>query len=487
MALGNILQLLGVGAGRTASAMQMQQPAQQPFNVQPDIVGLTQVPQLNVAPAAPQRERRSLLGTVGGIADVIARVGGAEALYQPTLDANEARDNMRADRTRAIDLEGLNRQILEQRIGAGEREATGEENAMVAPAIRGLQAIQRGGGDISAAWPQLAQQAGIDPERAAELGQLFAANPDNIEGIAAMFNQGGDAEFGMQPFYAQDGEGNLRAYQLNRQGGVREIQLGEGQQPVDPLRFVDVGDRTVGVGERSGEIRTTLGRGERPGAVETREQRGEIAGADRASRERMNDADNVSTEARGAGGRRGAAAANPREGLQAARGMLTEFRGAFRRLRTAGGISDSETSTAGRAGALLSRNIPAAEELLFPERHSARQDIERLRTQAITTLVPLLSGMTIGGRNFDAARELELWRSSIASITDYDSATRALNMIDRRIREIEAQADEPAPARPAAPRRNGNSPAPRRDNTPPRRNGQPARPAAPRRPSVSNW
>lgn len=41
----------------------------------------------DVPQVAPGRQRRSLLETLGGVADVIARVGGAEALYQPTLDA----------------------------------------------------------------------------------------------------------------------------------------------------------------------------------------------------------------------------------------------------------------------------------------------------------------------------------------------------------------------------------------------------------------
>jgi hypothetical protein len=41
------------------------------------------------APVAAPHKRRSLLDTIGRISDVLAKVGGADALYQPTLDARE--------------------------------------------------------------------------------------------------------------------------------------------------------------------------------------------------------------------------------------------------------------------------------------------------------------------------------------------------------------------------------------------------------------
>lgn len=128
------------------------------------------------------RQRRSLLDTIGRVSDVLARVGGAEPLYQPTLDAFE-------DRTRAIDMDMLRQQLAEQQVNSGDLEMTGQQNAMLGQAVRGLRAIQARGGDINSAWPILAQQVGIPEDQISQLGQIFTSDPNALEGFAAMLSE----------------------------------------------------------------------------------------------------------------------------------------------------------------------------------------------------------------------------------------------------------------------------------------------------------
>ena len=228
--------------------------------------------------AEPPRTRRSLLDTIGRISDVLAKVGGAEALYQPSLDA-------RAAQAQQVDLDAMRKQLLQQQIGAGQDEAAGRKTALLGNAVRGLQAIQARGGDVAKAWPILAQQAGIDSAQADHLGQVFAADPNNIRGIAAMLN--GQQEFGLQPFYAKDANGNLAAYQIGKDGSIQPVQLPEGQTPIDPLKFVDLGGQMAGVGTRSNTVSRILPKTEAPGKAADRASRERIAAAGNASRENI--------------------------------------------------------------------------------------------------------------------------------------------------------------------------------------------------------
>ena len=149
---------------------------------------------------------------------------------------------------------------------------------------------------------------------------------------------------------------------------------------------------------------------------------------------------------------------NPSDNIQVAKDVVSQFRTAFRALNKAGSMQSSKSGIGDRVGATIYQNVPGVERLTNPKAYSARQDIERLRTQGISSLVPILTGMTLGGRNFDAAKELELWRNSIASITDYDSAVRAMNVIDKRISQIEAQPTAGKPGN-VTPRRTSPAPA----------------------------
>lgn len=128
------------------------------------------------APAEPSRKRRSFLDTIGQISDVLARVGGAEALYQPTLDARE-------DRAREIDLEGMRKQLLDlqiqqggQSIEQGEQALAAGENEL-ADTMRGRAATALGAlaqnPDAGVLWNDIAAQAGLDEQTTAQIGGLI--------------------------------------------------------------------------------------------------------------------------------------------------------------------------------------------------------------------------------------------------------------------------------------------------------------------------
>lgn len=409
------------------------------------IGGAPDVPQ-SVQPTQPveaPRQRRSLLDTVGRISDVLARVGGAEALYQPTLDAREDRSNALEDRQRGIDLDGLRRTLVEQQIAAGGDEATARSSAILSSAARGLQAIQRRGGDISTAWPILARQAGIPEDRAAELGQIFAQNPQAIEAIAAINGQ--DREFGLQPFYAQGPDGELRAYQLGKDGSIQPVQLGEGETPVDPLKFIDTGGVQVGVGSRSGSVRRIL-----PNTVSPNTK------ANIVSRERIASEGNASKETI-ASIRNTGKTADPGKIAAAAAPIVSDLRDAITRLHQSGGMTDQKSGVLDTINAVARENVPGYERFTNSEGFSAREDLNRLLTVGIPALLPLMGGLTLGGKNIDAAKELETWRKAIASAKDYPSAIRAVQGFERRIAEL-SQGASVSPANTTAPR-GGNAAA----------------------------
>ena len=123
-------------------------------------------------------------------------------------------------------------------------------------------------------------------------------------------------------------------------------------------------------------------------------------------------------------------------------------------------MTSPETGTLGTISAMARENIPGVERLTNSEGFSAREDLTRLTTVGIPALLPLMGGLSLGGKNIDAAKELDTWRNAIASAKDYPSAMRAIQGFETRIKELTAA--QPASRRPAAPARgnrtSGNKP-----------------------------
>lgn len=403
-------------------------PMQQSGNLLERLVGgspagVSQAPiQQAPKPAEPPRKRRSVLETIGRISDVFATVGGADALYQPSIDARE-------DRARMVDIDAMKRQQMQQQLAMGGEEAAAMQRAKVGVALKGLQAIKARGGDIGQAWPLLAQQAGIAPEAATELAQVFQQNPNAIDGISAMFTEQQQREFGLQPFYAQDGQGNLTAYQLGKDGSLQPIQLPEGTAPIDPLKFIDTGNNQVGIGTRSGQPLKILPKGERPGfrgGQPISERPGFRGGRPIAPPP-------INPNAKPAAGKQGS---NPAAIVEGAKPIVSGLKDAVRRLYQSGGMTDENSGVLRTAGAIARENIPGVERFTSPEGFSAREDLTRLTTVGIPALLPLMGGLTLGGKNIDAAKELDTWRNAITSAKDYPSAMRAITGFENRIKEL---------------------------------------------------
>lgn len=262
----------GVMNGPQPEALQIPQTPSEPVNIleglgyqqpAPQMAGGTQdaaAPQPTRAP----RERRTVLDTVGRIADALAKAGGASPLYQPTLDAREDRRFALEDRQRGIDLEALKMALTRQQMQAGaqqletgQNELTDYSTEKVGLGVRGLQAIQKRGGDPVKAWPLIAQQLGIAPERAAIIGDAIQKDPDTLFGLYSALNAQKN-EFGLQPFYTQDANGNIQAYQLGKDGSIRPVDLPEGQTPAGQTAVMDTGGANIVYDKRTGRsVRVT--------------------------------------------------------------------------------------------------------------------------------------------------------------------------------------------------------------------------------------
>jgi len=405
----------------------MQQAGIDPNMPQPAPV--TQQPQ--PAAQAP-RPRRSLLETIGRISDVLATTGGATPLYEPTINARE-------DRARQI-------QADQQKLAAGAFEIGDKGNARAGMALRGLQAIQRNGGDVNKAWPILAAQAGIPPERAAEMAQIFAQDPSSIDGLAETFN-GHEGKYAKQVNIAVDpATGKTIAYQVDDSGNVHQVALPEGYNPVDPTMVVNTGGSTNIVGRNTGTIKRILPNTERPGAAADRNSRERIAG--------NRDQTAVTIAGMPARAEPGETPA-PSAAAASAGPLLSNMRDALDRFRKAGGIAAPGMTGKDRLNSAALENVPLYERVTNPESFSARQDLQRLATEGVFQLLPLMSPtIKVGSRNFDTEKEFTRLSNAILNAKDYNSAIRGIQSLETLVNAGLKQ--PPAPSAPA-PRRSAPS------------------------------
>lgn len=214
MEVGNILQSLGIGMppvspdqyanyqvspqaqGQTAPQPQQGQgmPQAQPTNAQqvsdtpvpmpqndPNMAnamqGANAAPPVQQQDQAPTHPRVSWLDTIGRISDVLAKVGGAQALYQPTIDAYQ-------DRAAHQIQVGVDQQYNQQKLTQGNQEIATNNNALVGQAATRLKAIIAAGGNIDTAGPILFKQAGLSDEQSAQLLQQAKTNPGLLDVLA---------------------------------------------------------------------------------------------------------------------------------------------------------------------------------------------------------------------------------------------------------------------------------------------------------------
>jgi hypothetical protein len=246
------VQLPGVASN---VLQQLPQPAPMPVQAPPP------PPPAPAATEAPHR-RRSLLDTIGRISDVLAKVGGADALYEPTLNAREDRALKLGDHGRLVDSENV--KLATDKFDLGDKQ-----NLRVGQAARGLKAImtQNPNADVGQAWNALASQMQLDPATAQSFGSIFATHPEEIDGVIASMTDPkySQSKFGGSVVYGRDAKGNIVAFQPSLGDEPGRNILPDGIQPVDPAHFVDLGGSVAGVGTRSGRITNILPKTEKPG------------------------------------------------------------------------------------------------------------------------------------------------------------------------------------------------------------------------------
>ena len=407
----------------------------QQAGITPDMAQPAPVPQAPQPAAQAPRPRRSLLETIGRISDVLATTGGAQPLYEPTINARE-------DRARQI-------QADQQKLAMGNFELGDKGNARTGMAVRGLQAIMRQNpnADPNTVWPLIAQQAGVDPENVSRLSQIFAQHPEAIDGLAEAIN-GHEGKYAKQVNIGVNPEtGETIAYQVDDAGKYHQVELPVGFQPVDPLQAVNTGGETKLVGRNSFKVKRVLPNTERPGAAADRNLRRDIAGQN--SRDRLTIAGMPARAQPGqAGGGASTAAAT-------ALPLLANMRESLKRFRDAGGIAAPGMTGKGRLNSAALENVPLYERVTNPESYSARQDLNRLATEGVFQLLPLLSPtIKVGSRNFDTEKEFQRLSNAILNAKDYNSALRGIQDMENLINAgLKQPAAPSAPSAPAAPRR----------------------------------
>lgn len=430
----------------------------------------------DAAPAAdpatrPARARSSIVDTIGRLADVFAKVGGADALYQPTLDARQDREIALGDHDRSVAMEKIKL--------TGATDALGDAaRARLAQAVRGTQAllVANPGADISKIFPLLAARAGVDPAQAQELGGQLAANPQLLDGLAG-FDDSSD-KYGGNVVYGKDAQGNIVPFQMNLKGGRARAILPDGYTPVDPLKFVDTGNAQVGVDPRTGRAVTTLDKSADPNTVANNATRTDIARGNNRTAITI-----AGMPARGKPGTGTTATTGAREAVGA---TLDELSGIYGKLDKMGALVSPQRGAAGNVMSYLRASGPGqiVEGAIGTEAQTLRDRVASIRPQLMQQLAKA-TGMT--GKQLDSNADVQLF---MKTVTNPQSSYEANQAAIAGLRRLLATA-------PAA-SGGGNSGGGGNRALPPRLGAPAARPAArpasrpaPRKPAgkptVSNW
>jgi hypothetical protein len=245
------------------------------FNQQLAGVAGSQAPSV----AAP-RQRRSLFDIIGHVADTLATVGGAPAQYQPNVDAALARTQAAEDRPRQIDLDNMRRDLLKTQIAHGNAQTVEDQGkadtahvALLGVGAKGLRAVfgKSGVDGITRAWPLLAQNLHLSPQETQLISDHLAQDPEGtISALEATAAKAGGSEYGLNPVYTRDAQGNLHLHFPSKSGELNTPDLPAGETPIDPIKVIDTGDGQVVVGSKTGTPQSRFAKaggpekGERP-------------------------------------------------------------------------------------------------------------------------------------------------------------------------------------------------------------------------------
>ncbi|MFL6708002.1 MAG: hypothetical protein ACJ8HI_07325 [Massilia sp.] len=381
-----------------------------PSNV---LQGAPQSAPAQAAPAAEAspRPRRSLLDTIGRISDVLAKVGGADALYEPTLNAREDRTLKLGDHSRQVDADNI--KLATDKFALGDAH-----NLRLGHVARGLQAIKTAGGDINQAWPVLAQRMQLDPETIESVGQAIANDPNALDGlIAATTDPKYDqSKYGGSVVYAKNKEGRLVAYQPSLSGDEARSILPDGVEPIDPFKAVDLGGSQALVGTRSGNPVRVLPKTERPGyrgGVPINERPGYSGGRPIAPAP-------------------GKAGTGPDPAMiETAQGNLDELRAIYTDLHKMGAmVSPAQAADKNVVARIRASGIgQLLEGAVGTQAQTQRDRVASIRPQLMQSLAKA-TGMT--GKQLDSNADVKLFMQTVTNpATSYEANLKAIAGLER--------------------------------------------------------
>lgn len=421
---------------QTASPAPQEQPAPPPADPHPVMAAANAD-----APTMPVKRRHSLADILGGIADGIAQAGGATPMYQKTVQGAE-------DRALALADHDLATQAAKVKLATDKFSLGDAQNTRLGQAMRGLKAIRAAGGDVDAAWPELAARMQIDPQTAQSIGAHLAQNPTDIDGlIAAMTDPKLDqSHYGGSVVYAKGIDGKIHAYQPSLADDPARDILPEGVEAIDPPKAVDLGGSTAIVGTRTGGVTKILPKTARPDTILT-------TGTSRENNIRDNNTKITiaGMPARTAAGKNGAS--NPAM-VETAQGNLDELKNLYGDLHKMGAlVSPAQSKDKNVIARIRASGIgQTLEGAVGTEAQTKRDRIASIRPQLMQSLAKA-TGMT--GKQLDSNADVKLFMATVTDPTkSYEANMAAIQGLERFLKANSkpAAAAGSTPVRPVTPR-----------------------------------
>lgn len=217
------------------------------------------------SPPAP-KPKRSLLDTIGKISDVLARVGGADPLYEPMINSREDRLNKLADRQREIAKSDID--LATSKFDLSNKQGTDERTrfANVLDAIADPEDAAR--------MPELMQAAGLTDPKYAPFIAMVQKDPDQAKVLSTALGGGGaDDKLGHNLYFGTDANGKTVAYQIGDDGQPHILDFsGAGVTPGEPVKVVNTGGSNVVVGGQTGQVKKILPNSVSPNTVANNRQ-----------------------------------------------------------------------------------------------------------------------------------------------------------------------------------------------------------------------
>lgn len=366
------------------------------------------------APAEPPRKRRSVIETIGRLADVFAKVGGAEALYEPTLEH-------RGDHARQVDMDVLRKTLAEQQVASGALEVGATERKRIGTALGALSNRD----DAATLWPSIAEQAGIDPQRAAAIGQILQANPQAASIFAKSLGADTD-NLGKNVYFGTAPDGRTLAYQVGDDGHPRILDFGGALTPSDPIKIVNTGGSTAVVGS-GGTVKRILPNTVSPNTAANNRTAITIAGMP-------------------ARGKAGGATGDNSAMVETAQGNLNELRQIYGTLKKMGAmVSPAQAADKNVVARIRASGIgQVLEGAVGTQAQTQRDRIASIRPGLMQSLAKA-TGMT--GKQLDSNADVKLFMQTVTNpAASYEANIKAIDGLERFLKANRKK----APAAPAS-------------------------------------